>query len=236
MKKLLIVLAVLAIVPLARADVLLLEDFEDGTVTYTPSVAEFSDLGRDYFFRTDGSTISPALGVTGQGGSFWFGAEDTNGDGGPSTLTLTWSGISIAGYYDLQFSGLFAEDDAADAAEDWDTDSIVSIQFQIDGGGYQNLLQFAGQGATNTEPLRDTDFNGVGDGAALNETFTTYAVNIGGTGSSLDLRLTIAGLQDGDEDIQFDNIQLRGTIPEPSTLALLGIAGLAVVATRRRRR
>lgn len=55
---------------------------------YTTSVAEFSDLdpasiysGYDYFLRTDGSDIGPNVAFTNRLGSYYFGAQDLDGEG-----------------------------------------------------------------------------------------------------------------------------------------------------------
>ena len=66
-----------------------------------------------------------------------------------------------------------------------------------------------------------------GAGAGLMDTFTT-AIN--GTGSQLVLTMT-ADLQF--EAMAFDNIQITG-VPEPGSFSLLVLAGVLLVATRRR--
>jgi len=215
------------------ADVILLEDFEDSTVLYTTSVPEFTDGSQDYFIRTDGSDIGGESFNNIQG-SFYFGAQDLDGEGGPATVTLTFENIDISLFTDLSFSGFFAEDDAGDGLEDWDAGDSFLAEYQIDGGGFNNLLAFEDQGGTNTEPLEDTNFDGTGDGTALTDTFTSFSKPITGTGSSLDVRFTIA-LDSGDEDIAFDDIMIEGTpIPEPATAGLFGVAALAAYAVRRR--
>lgn len=187
------------------------EDFEtDGNGTrYTTSVPEFTDGFGDYFLRTDGSTIGSFVSVSGQSGASWFAAQDLDGEGGPTTVSVDFSGIDISGISNLGFSGLFAEDDDG-SNQDWDANSLVFVEAQIDGLGYFKVLQFAGQGATNTEPLLDTDFDGVGDSTALTSTFAAFQTAIAGTGSLLDLRVTIQGLDAGDEDIAFDNLMITG--------------------------
>lgn len=192
----------------AQAATLWQESFEtdgSGGARYTLSEV-CNDGSSDFFTRTDGSDISTGYVVTGQDGSFYFAAQDT--DGSPCTLTtetVTFNAIDISGKSNLSFSGLFAEDDSGDANEDWDADALVYVEYNIDGGGWNKLIQFASQGATNTEPGLDTDFDGVRDGAALTPTMTRYAQSIPGSGSALAVRITVDYLQAGDEDIAFDD-------------------------------
>ncbi|MEL7314883.1 MAG: ExeM/NucH family extracellular endonuclease [Cyanobacteria bacterium J06559_3] len=194
------------------ADTIFQESFEtDGNGTrYTTSVAEFTDGFADFFTRTDGSNVTSSYVVSNPDGSFHFAAQDIDGEGASSTQTLSFFGIDITDFTNLSFSALFAEDDASDGNEDWDTPDNVLVQYQIDGGGFQNLLAFENDGSTfNSAPLQDTDFDGTGDGSTLTSTFASFSSAIAGTGSSLDLVLTF-NLNAGDEDIAVDNIQITG--------------------------
>ena len=188
------------------------EGFEtDGNGTrYTTSVPDFSDGFYDFFTRTDGSNVGPDYVVSGTSGAYMFAAQDTNGDGQPTTLTLQIDNIDIVGVTDLGFSGLFAEDDDG-ANQDWDENALVYVEARIDDGAWVKILQFASQGATNTEPGLDTDFDGVADGPALTSAFTEFSAAIAGTGAELDLRITIENLESGDEDIAFDDLTVTGT-------------------------
>ncbi|MCB1359335.1 MAG: hypothetical protein KDK53_23450, partial [Maritimibacter sp.] len=188
------------------------EGFEtDGNGTrYTTSVPDFSDGFYDFFTRTDGSSVGSDYVVSGTSGAYMFAAQDTNGDGQPTTLTLQIDNIDIAGVTDLGFSGLFAEDDDG-ANQDWDADALVYVEARIDDGVWVKILQFASQGATNTEPGLDTDFDGVADGPALTSALTAFNAAIAGTGAELDLRITIENLESGDEDIAFDDLTVTGT-------------------------
>ena len=189
------------------------ESFEtDGNGTrYTTSIPEFSDGAFDFFTRTDGSNIGGAYQVTNGDGSFFFAAQDINGEGAASQQTLSFSGIDISGFTNLNFSALFAEDDDGNN-QDWDDPDFVLLEYQIDGGGFENLFAIAeldDGDAFNQEPGVDTDFDGIADGSAITSTFTEFSSAIAGTGSLLDLRFTI-DLDAGDEDIAIDNIQIAG--------------------------
>lgn len=188
------------------------EDFEtvgNGT-RYTTSVPEFTDLSGDFFLRTDGSDIGSYYEVSGYDGSYFFGVMDTNGDGNPASVSLTISDIDISGYQGLGFSGLFAEDDDG-LNQDWDADALVYVEVNIDGAGWTKILQFASEGATNTEPGLDTDFDGVADGTKLTAAFAEFTASIAGTGSLLDLRVTFENLEAGDEDIALDDLVITAS-------------------------
>ncbi|MDT0630427.1 T9SS type A sorting domain-containing protein [Rubrivirga litoralis] len=194
----------------ARAQTtVLFEDFEDGAVEYVTSTPEFTDGGSDFFTRTDGSDVDPSYAVTGAGGAFYFAAQDIDGDGGSATQSLTFSGIDISGLADLSFSARFAEDDAANGDEDWDASDYVRVVAQIDGGAAVRVFAIEDQGETNTAPRVDTDLDGVGDGAELTPAFAAFSAAIPGTGSTLDLTITIR-LDAGDEDVALDDVAVTG--------------------------
>lgn len=211
---------------------LLFEDFEDATVGYTTSVAEFTDGSGDFFIRTDGSDHGAFVSYTGVQGSSYFAGMDLDGEGATLPLTLDFSGININGFANLEFSSLIAEDDDG-TNEDWDVADFVHIDYRIDNGGYQNLLWFESipdGDSFNAVPAVDTDFDGDGDGTQLTDTFSLFTAAIAGTGNLLDLRITF-DLDSGDEDIAFDNITVTGTgaqtvVPLPAAAWLLGL-GLA---------
>jgi len=191
------------------------ETFEtDGNGTrYTTSIPEFTDSSEDFFLRTDGSNIVGTYNVASPEGSFYFAAQDIDGEGAASLQTITFSGINIAGFTNLNFSALLAEDDASDGNEDWDLSDFVLFEYQIDGGGYNNLLAIENDGTTfNSAPFEDTDFDGTGDGTEITDTFVSFAKAIASTGSTLDLRITL-DLDAEDEDLAIDNIQLQGDAP-----------------------
>ncbi|ERT06679.1 hemolysin-type calcium-binding repeat family protein [Lyngbya aestuarii BL J] len=188
------------------------ETFEtDGNGTrYTTSIPEFTDGFSDFFIRTDGSNIISSYNVFNSEGSFYFAAQDIDGEGAASQQTLTFSGIDITGFTNLNLSTLLAEDDASDGNQDWDAPDFVSFEYQIDSSGFTNLLAIENDGSTfNSAPFRDTDFDGTGDGTEVTEVFSTFSGAIAGTGSILDLRITF-DLDSGDEDIAIDNIQITG--------------------------
>lgn len=217
----------------ATVTTVLFEDFEDATVTYTTTPGEFTDGTGDFFTRTDGGNIGSFVNYNDIQGSGYFAVMDIDGDQPVEPVVMEFTNIPIAGLSDLEFSGLFAEDDDG-SSQDWDAPDYVHISFQIDGGGYSNLLWFENDGSTfNSEALVDTDFDGTGDGTALTDTFTLFTAAIAGTGSTLDLKIEFQ-LDSGDEDIALDNITVTGVVPTPGAAAA-GLAGFGLILGRRRR-
>ncbi|MEO0874070.1 MAG: T9SS type A sorting domain-containing protein, partial [Bacteroidota bacterium] len=124
--------------------------------------------------------------------------------------TLTFSGINISGFTSLNFSGFFAEDDDG-SNEDWDGNSQVKVEYAIDGGLLTEIFRIESSSTgTNSEPRVDTDFDGLGDGTEITDAFQAFSAAIAGTGSTLDLVITISNLNDGDEDIALDDIRVTG--------------------------
>ena len=250
MKSLLPALLLLSLVGSVQADTILLEDFEDSTLTYTVSVPDDVDeLGtRDYFGRLhDVDTGLPPVDVSysNRQGQGFYGVQDTDGtsSGDIDDITLDWTGIDISNHENLNLSWFVAEDDATDGNEDWDTTSSFRILAQIDGGGFFDVFALESElgtdGNETNELVRvDTDFDGTGDGAEITDTFTQFNAALA-NGSTLDIRVEIQDLDTGDEDIAFDNLWLQGdfvgtAVPEPSTFAFLLFGGLGLGLRRRR--
>ena len=223
-----------------HADVLLFEDFEDSVVTYTTSIAEFSDGDSDYFGRIapDALSIASTIAFTNVQGSGYFAAMDTDAPEGSTDDGVLSLSVDISGYESLRFSALFAEDIAADGNPDWDADTSVNIRYDIDGGIAQTLMAFESVAGTNTHAAEDTDFDGLGDGNLLSDQFTWFESAINGSGNTLNLQISLINLNAGDEDIAFDNILIEGDlgttpvpIPASAWLLLSGLMGL--MANRR---
>ena len=194
---------------------------DDGANDYTTSITEFSDGGYDFFTSTFNNSIGSNYGVTGQDGVNYFAAQDTDdpGDGGSSDpLTLTFT-IDISGYSNLGLKILVAEDDYGDPK--WDSNDSVHIDYTIDGGTSTPLIWIESEAAsgTNAETRIDSDFDGVGDGAAITEAFMELQQSITGTGSTLVLNITYSNLHYGSEDLAIDNIRIfEGFSASPTLL------------------
>ncbi|MFY0600647.1 MAG: lamin tail domain-containing protein [Cyclobacteriaceae bacterium] len=220
MKKILVMLMVLIGIVDAKSQ-LLQESFESdgsGGVRYTISPGASGEIGStsDYYGITDGSDISPNF--AGVQGTSFFAAQDTDGAdlevaNQSSTVTLTFNAIDISGVSNLDFSVYLAEDDDG-VNQDWDADTEVSFLYSVDGGAAIKLLSIAAEGGTNTEPAIDTDFDGVGDGTKMSETFTQFSSSFSVSGNSLVLSVELIKLNAGDEDIAFDEIVISESTTE----------------------
>jgi len=135
--------------------------------------------------------------------------SDINGEGLDNPAFLTWSNLDITGLSNLLFSADLATDDTP-GASGLDPSDFVKFEYRVDGGAWQNLMAFETlDDSTFNVPtfLRDTDFDGIGDGASLTSAFQTFTQGFEVSGSSLDLRLGIE-VESGFEDIGIDNISI----------------------------
>ncbi len=181
----------------------------ESTGGYTTSITEFTDSGSDYFLRTDGSHMS-GVSLNNTDG-FYFAAQDIDGEGAVLPVSLEINNISIEGYTNLVFSLYVAEDDDG-SNQDWDASDYVHIDYDMDNSGdFSNLIHIESEltSGTNGEPRIDSDYDGVGDGTAITNTFTQFSQAIPSSGSELDIKITFF-LNSGDEDIALDNILLTG--------------------------
>ena len=195
------------------------ESFETGNSGTASETC--NDNSGDFFTRTDGSDISSAYEVSGQDGSFYFAAMDT--DGAPcsmSTQTLIFDDIDISSKSNLTLALLLAEDQPSDGKFDWDGGDLFYIEVDYDNSGtFTKVLQFAtssNSGFNVSAPMQDTDFDGIGDGQSLSAVFSEFTLSLG-TGNLVDIRLVFDGLANGDEDIAVDNIRIiDGFVISPS--------------------
>lgn len=203
-------------VPASGQTIIFEERFDDAS-QFTVATGVLEDDGAatgngDYLVVTDGTEIDRTY--AGVSGSF-LAAQDIDGTpNGQSPSVIEWTGIDITGVSDPVFSALFGE--VFDSPGDIDDSDFVKFEYQVDGGGYQNLIAFENDGSTfNSNFFEDTDFDGVGEGAELTTSdgeMTFFEKSID-TGSTLDLRLTTA-LDSGDEDIAIDDVVISdGSIP-----------------------
>ena len=185
---------------------------------YTTSMSEQTDNDADYFIRTDGSDISAIY--NSPQGSYFFAAQDLNADGMSTPATLSIDDIDISGYTDLEIRIYIAEDDASNGEEDWDDEDYLHIDYDIDNSGtFLNGIWVENDGSTyNSAPYIDTDYDGVGDGTEITDTFAQFTKSISETGSLMDIKITFGNLDSSDEDIAIDYIEVWGTSAGPTLL------------------
>jgi hypothetical protein len=196
------------------------ESFETDTngTNYNTTIAEFSDGGNDYFTRTDGTNIATNVEITGIDGSFFFGAQDIDGEGAALPVFLSTASVDVSSLNSVDFVIDLAED-ADGTSLDWDAADYVHIFYSLDGGANQNLLWIEADidSGSNSNAAEDTDFDGIGDGAVLTDVLTSFNKSIDvSSASSIEIIIEF-NLNSGDEDIALDNIRLvDGFVASPS--------------------
>jgi hypothetical protein len=190
---------------------ILTETFDNKT-QFTSSEGFFSDGSGDYFGIYDpvgstddfgtGSQPSGIPAFTGNNGNYLVG-EDFDGDGFAATQTLTWTELNITGYTDLNFSVKLAATNGFDASSD-----EITLAVNIDGAGYVDITKFKNPSGFNAFPTNGT--------ITLGLALQTITGNISGTGSSMDLRLTVS-VNSGSEEFGIDDIVIDGTSSGPAT-------------------
>ena len=234
MKKIYILLLTLTITSLSYGQTILFqESFETGN-SGTPSEI-CNDGSGDFFTITDGSDIWSFYQVSGQDGSFFFAAMDT--DGAPCTSlseTLVFDDIDISTFNNLSLAILLAEDKPSDSEFDWDFNSRFYIEVDIDNTGtFTKILQVAvsdsSAGSNISQPMIDSDLDGNGDGAEITDIFTEYTASIS-SGNLIDIRLVFENLAAGDEDISVDNIRIIDGYTPSSTISISSPSGNSTIA------
>lgn len=152
----------------------------------------------DEYFRIKTSSTSN-WDYNGNVGSFFAGRNIDEWHNNNDRAYLTWSNINIANYQSLQFSGNFAS-----MEDEIDNSDRIDIEYRIDGGSWNTLLEFREDNDELEETTTNTD---------LSQTFTTINAAIAGTGSSLDLRIEIRKFDKDDEDFAFDEFEITGVVP-----------------------
>ena len=233
MKKIYILLLTLTVTSLSFGQITLFQDsFETGSPDTSATMSEMcTDGGGDFFTVTDGTNIGTNYSVTGADGTYWLAAQDTNGtpECNSDVQTIEYNNIDISTGTNMTLAFIAAEDDDG-TNQDWDADTLVYFETDIDNSGtYTKVFQFAANGATNTEPGVDSNFDGIVDGTLLSSIFQefTYAVP---NGSTLDLRITFEKLNDGDEDISIDNIRIIDGYAPTSTISISTPSNNSVIA------
>ena len=117
--------------------VLLFEDFEDNTLTFTSSTELFHDDVSDYFHVTPlngvANSVAPYAGFQ---GSNYFAAEDLDdANTRPSTGVLSFS-QNVTGMTNLSVDLLFAAGGNGAEIPAYDSDDGFLVRASLDGGSY----------------------------------------------------------------------------------------------------
>ena len=178
------------------------------------------DASGDYFIRTtdagDGSTNDFDNTFSNIQNSTYWRAEDVGASGGTNPDVINWTGIDVSGRTQLQFGGFFAADDGVggNGFLEFENTDFIRIEAQIDSGGYSTILEFRGDNGVALGHLSvDSNLDGDGDGTQLTRSLTEFLADIPGSGSNLDLRITVNS-DAFEEEIAFDHFTLESAPPD----------------------
>ncbi len=189
----------------------------------------FSNDG-DYFFRTDdpgdGTTSGFGQTFTNQSGVGYWRAEDLNGSSQTNPAMILWGNIDISGQSGLSFSGLFGARPMGFESETGIDDGIL-IEASIDGNPFFELMEFRPTVLDENafSLARDTNNDSIGDLPLLGTALIFQSTIFAGSGSLLDLRITVHA-DDSQDEVAFDHFTLSSAaapaaVPEPAAIHLL---------------
>lgn len=218
--------------PAAPAGGLIAKESFDGNGIGFLAPDAFSQGSQDHFNVTNGTNISNISGsYSGQDGQFFFAGEDINANGAPNERSVSLLPISIAGFTNVQFDGLFAAgNNRGPGSNAYDASDLFIVEYSVDGAPFQTGVRFSyvNNGDAFNEPLAlDTNDDGNGDGALLTTTFSNYSFNIP-DGNTVLIRVRVS-MNSGSEEIAFDNLSVSGTPSGPANYTFYGDAALTQV-------
>ncbi|MDF1695591.1 MAG: T9SS type A sorting domain-containing protein, partial [Saprospiraceae bacterium] len=180
-------------------------DFDANNTGYTSGPDGFANEGEssdDYYDITSTGFAGTYIGGDGN----FFAAQDIDGlTGFSATQIFEMNGIDITNFTNLTFALDIAEDDDIG----WDASDVFLIEYRLGAGAYSPLFEIGVESGSNQTPDIRFSTNAADIGTVLTDAFTNYTGPISGTGSSLDIRITIT-LGSDMEDIAFDNFIING--------------------------
>lgn len=225
--------SIAASAPLSRAVVVLSQNFDTDPVNYTntPFVIDTVDPARYWApSNTPGIAVNP--GISGNETTY-LAAQNMNNDGDGFSLTFDTNNpaflsfdVNVTGYTDLNLSLDLAGMPTAEV------ENYLRAFTDVDGDGFYELMLFNFTGSNNS-PYTDAV---LGTLASEFATFSNIALPSPTAPDGL-LRLRLEVFNDTNSQNEahgIDNIVISGTIPEPGSTMLAGLAGLCFLRRRRR--
>ena len=131
----------------------------------------------------------------------FIAGEDVDAAIGTRDGIVRINNVDITGFRNLKVKGAFA----AGANGGYETDDEVLVEARIDGGSWQSVLTFEGNGSKELAQ--------VSTGDQLKGAFRDFIGSVSGTGDVLDLRITLS-FNAGSEEAAVDNIRITGEPPK----------------------
>jgi len=183
---------------------------------YTAPNGEHNDGSYDYFARVTNADISPTYNNPDQ--QYFFAAQDIDADGGSNPDSILINPIDVSGA--TQSTLTFSVYLTTAYSNTWDNNDYVHFYYSYDGTTYNNLLWVESDTTGfNGKTRIDTDFDGLGDGAIVPNTFTQFTAEIPYSGeSTLYIKIKFS-LNANHEDIGLDSMVVYdGVITPPNPL------------------
>ncbi len=219
----------------AGAATIFQESFE-GTGGYTVTGGG-NDGSRNFWsVVSTGDSESLSLGhpLVGVDGTYYFGGRDLNDDdfgGGTLDRIVTFDEVNVFGYSGVEVSLALGAFDFEGISDKYESVDFLSIQLEVDGGGFFEVDRFEG-GFGGVDSVLTNAF-----GETLGESLNPFVYSV--VDGALTVRVRIeAYTTGGTETVAFDNLLITGAgapMPEPSS-AVLFLVGALVVGNALRRR
>lgn len=217
-------------------------DFLAGTDADVQS-ADFDDLKADYNTTTDTFAIDPATNskaVSGIGSvvvTETSSAEYTNGDTGKAWEFTVNDGIApVSGTQNPlgAANGISGSEDIFNITFNDLTTGVTTVTLYMDhtnnGRKFDATVDlFASDGDDLANTVQSASIGGTDS-----EGYFTFTVVVSNDVAGADLSISIDSASGSSGQFQFAGYTVEGVIPEPGSMALLGLGGLLVASRRRR--